>query len=236
MAISNGRGPREPDDPRTRSTSDQESSESGKQSGPPQLRVVPGKTTLTSKLEPRPGPIRGPLAPGARPALSAHRSLAELTDDPWMDAAHRGSVAFTERGRDPGHSGAVTPGEPAAAGPVQREEAVDTSVPGPGQPARACAPDAGRRGHQGRGRFRTGVHERAPGVPRRPAGAVLGGAARRGRDRAHLGRVRTARPRRRESAPRALGPEQGSRGRAGRAPRGRGHRGEVPRRRVPARA
>ncbi len=131
----NGRGPREPDDPRTRSTSVGEASESGQQSGPPQLRVVPGKSTLTSKLEPRPGPIRAPLAPGARPALSAHRSLAELTDDPWMDAAHRGSVAFTGGGLGPVQArGEITPGEPAAAGPVQRKEAPDTSAPDQASP------------------------------------------------------------------------------------------------------
>lgn len=96
MSDGDGREPREPDHTRARAT-ERDLAGPGHEPGPPRLRVVPGKATLTGKLAPRPGPMRTPREPGARPALSARRSLAELSDDPWMDAAHRGLTAVSER-------------------------------------------------------------------------------------------------------------------------------------------
>ncbi len=110
-------------------------------SGQAQLsaKKVPGKSTLTAKLErdaeraagSRPQAAQGTAA-GATPR---GRSSAEFTDDVLMDAAHRGSVAFTERGLDPVQAhGEITAGDLVAVDPVQREEAPDTSAPDQASP------------------------------------------------------------------------------------------------------
>jgi hypothetical protein len=63
-------------------------------------RPAPGKVTRTSKLSPSRAPAvqRKALATGIEGTPRQSRSLWDLTTDPWMDAAHRGGVAFAERG------------------------------------------------------------------------------------------------------------------------------------------
>jgi hypothetical protein len=91
------------------------------------LARAPGRSTLTAKLERTAG-----RAAGARPAAQSAitgatpraRTNAGFSQDVWMDAAHRGTVAFTERDLDPGQArGENTSGAPAAAGLVQRKAA-----------------------------------------------------------------------------------------------------------------
>jgi Fe2+ transport system protein FeoA len=62
-------------------------------------RPAPGKVTLTSKLSPdrEPAVQRKPAGAGEAAAPGA-RSLRDFTTDLWMDAAFRGTAAFSDRG------------------------------------------------------------------------------------------------------------------------------------------
>lgn len=66
-------------------------------------RAAPGKVTRTSKLSPgREGTIQRKAAPGGTDAAGPRsRSLWDFTMDPWMDAAHRGVSALSDRNGSP---------------------------------------------------------------------------------------------------------------------------------------
>ena len=83
--------------------------------------IAPGKVTLTmgmrhaGSVQRKAGPAPLPAWEGAMAASSPAKSSAALTDSVWMDAAHRGTMAFTERGLDPVQArGAPTAEEPAS--------------------------------------------------------------------------------------------------------------------------
>jgi hypothetical protein len=97
------------------------------------LRVIPGKGTRTSQVVPRAGVQRRAADPHGAPALTTWPSPAELTDDPWMDAAHRGQAAWVGRehlldadcteqpGRGPREPSTQTPADDTAPAPDQRK-------------------------------------------------------------------------------------------------------------------
>lgn len=106
---------------------------SGHRTGPPALRVIPGKGTRTSKLMPHAGAQRPAADPHSAPALTTWPSPAELTDDPWMDAAHRGLAAWA--GRE--HLLAAESAEPPGRGQSQPSTPVpapDDAAPSPDLP------------------------------------------------------------------------------------------------------
>lgn len=65
-------------------------------------RPAPGKVTRTSRLSPSRGPAvqRKAAVPTSGAVGPQARSLWDLTMDPWMDMAHRGVIALTDRRHD----------------------------------------------------------------------------------------------------------------------------------------
>jgi hypothetical protein len=92
-------------------------------------QVAPGKSTPSSRLSAdRSAAVQRKPAQGA--GAGASRSSSDFTSDPWMDAAHRGSAAFS-----PVQAKAAPGGQVA----VQRQEAAPAAQGG-GQPNAAAIP------------------------------------------------------------------------------------------------
>jgi Domain of unknown function (DUF4157) len=112
-----------------------ETQEATRQDDASRSRVPPGKKTLTQGIR-RDGPVQREASP-APPAASEtttdlaspRKSSAELTGDVWMDAAHRGTTAMTERGLDP----VQARGRIAAEDPSAVHAAADAGVQGSGR-------------------------------------------------------------------------------------------------------
>jgi hypothetical protein len=96
----------------------------------PAQQLAPGKTTRTSKLSPgRALPVqRKAAAPAPARTAVPRRSLWEHTMDPWMDAAHRGTAALAETGRD----AVQARGDMHADDPASVHEAAAAGVSGDG--------------------------------------------------------------------------------------------------------
>jgi hypothetical protein len=99
-------------------------------------RPAPGKVTRTSTLPGSSAPAvqrkaaasdPGP-GPGAGGAATQARSLSDLTADPWMDAAHRGLTALSERSP----AAVQARGDLAAEDPAQVHDAAAAGVSGSG--------------------------------------------------------------------------------------------------------